>query len=235
MTNLEKENTLSSTDLNTIIMSVVHDVKNSLLSSSATLEKIALEVSTTQQLEIDSVQNEIKSVNQSLIRLLTLYKMQTDVFSLRRDQYNIYDMLEELVLANSSNLSSKHLTIELQCDDSLEWFYDIDLINNIINSTINNSLRYAKTKIVLKATIENDMLAIGVEDDGVGYPQKIIDEYAAKNQKITTDVNFRIGNSGLGLFFAATIAKLHEFKNKHGYTRIHNIKTGGSCFTIYLP
>ncbi|MFK5987068.1 MAG: HAMP domain-containing sensor histidine kinase [Pseudomonadota bacterium] len=228
---MKNTNPISPTDLNTIIMSVIHEVKNSLLSSTASLDKISLELSSAQQTEINTVQNEIKNINQSLMRMLTLYKMQTNIFSLSCDQHNVYDFLEELVFTNSSSLSSNKIELLLQCDEDLDWFFDLELISNVINSTINNALRYVKQKIIIKATIKNDLLSISVEDDGPGYSQKMLDQ----NQTPATEINFTMGKSGLGLFFSSTIAKLHQFKNKQGFTRISNLESGGSCFTIYLP
>jgi signal transduction histidine kinase len=222
---------ISPSDLNTIIMSVVHDVKNSLLLSSGTLEQLSQEIPSALQAEIDKVQTEIKGVNQSLMRMLTLYKMQTNVFSLNRDQYNVYDFIEELVLTNASIGSSDNLKIEIECDEYLEWFFDIDLLANVINSIINNTIRYAKNLIILKAKINDNMLIIDIEDDGIGYPLTMLEQ----NENINTQIDFHVGNSGLGLFFAQKIAHLHNNKNKNGYTAISNLASGGGCFTICLP
>jgi len=222
---------ISPSDLNAIIMSVVHDVKNSLLLSSGTLEQLSLEIPSDLQAEIDKVQTEIKGVNQSLMRMLTLYKMQTNVFSLNRDQYNVYDFIEELVLTNSSINSTDNLKINIECDEYLEWFFDIDLLANVINSIINNTIRYAKEQVILRARISDKMLIIDIEDDGAGYPQAMLEQ----NQSINTQIDFNVGNSGLGLFFAQKIAHLHNNKDKQGYTAISNLESGGGCFTICLP
>ena len=63
---------ISPNDLNTIIMSVVHDVKNSLLVSSSTLENLNSNATQEQQLQINNIQNEIKGMNHSLMRMLSL-------------------------------------------------------------------------------------------------------------------------------------------------------------------
>ncbi|MFK5892508.1 MAG: HAMP domain-containing sensor histidine kinase [Pseudomonadota bacterium] len=228
---MKREEQISPSDLNAIIMSVVHDVKNSLLLSTGTLEQINLKVPRELQAEIATVQDEIKGINQSLMRMLTLYKMQTNVFSLHRDQYNVYDFLEELVLTNASLNSKKSLTFEIECDEYLDWFFDLELISNVINSIINNTIRYAKSIVILHASIKDDMLQIKINDDGVGYPQTMLEQ----KEQINTQINFAIGNSGLGLFFAEKIAQLHTNLDKQGYTQINNRASGGGCFTICLP
>ena len=228
---MKLEEQISPSDLNAIIMSVVHDVKNSLLLSSGTLEQISLTISPELQSEIDKVKHEIVGVNQSLMRMLTLYKMQTNVFSLNRDQYNVYDLLEELVLTNTSVNSTNSLNFEIDCDEYLDWFFDMDLIANVINSIINNTLRYAKKSVTLQAFIKDNALIINILDDGMGYPQVMLEQ---KNE-INTQIDFSIGNSGLGLFFAEKIAHLHTNGENKGYTHISNLPTGGGCFTICIP
>jgi len=165
------------------------------------------------------------------MRMLTLYKMQTNVFSLNRDQYNVYDFIEELVLTNSSLNSADNLQIKIECDEYLEWFFDIDLLANVINSIINNTIRYAKTSVILQAEIKNEFFEIKILDDGIGYPQSMLEQ----NESISTQIDFKVGNSGLGLFFAQRIAYLHTNRDKHGYIQINNQTSGGGCFTICLP
>ena len=228
---MKLEEQISPSDLNAIIMSVVHDVKNSLLISTGTLEQISLTIPDELNSEIEKVKHEILGVNQSLMRMLTLYKMQTNVFSLNRDQYNIYDFLEELVLTNHSKNSNTSLKFEIDCDEYLDWFFDMELIANVINSIINNTLRYAKKVVILQALIKDKALIINIIDDGMGYPQAMLEE----NKEINTQIDFRIGNSGLGLFFAEKIAHLHTNGENKGYTHISNRPTGGGCFTICIP
>jgi K+-sensing histidine kinase KdpD len=222
---------INSTDLNTMIMSVVHDSKNSLLLSSSTLECVIPLLPTELQNKLNKVQTEISAVNQSLMRMLTLYKMQTDIFSLNRDQYNVYDFLEEISIINGSLFVSNERHIDIDCDEDINWFIDYDLLSNAINTVLNNTIRYAKKNILLKATIEDNLLVIKIIDDGDGYPDNMI----KSKEKIKTQVDFKMSHSGLGLFFAETIAKLHDNKGRNGFTKITNLASGGGCFTLFLP
>jgi K+-sensing histidine kinase KdpD len=218
-------------DLNTMIMSVVHDAKNSLLLSSSTLEQIIPQLPIELQNSLDKVQTEISGVNQSLMRMLTLYKMQIDIFSLNRDQYHVYDFLEEISITNNSLFANDKIHIDIECDEYIDWFFDYDLLSNAINTILNNTIRYAKKNIQLKAAIEDSLLVIKIIDDGEGYPENMI----KSKENIKTQVDFRMGHSGLGLFFAETIARLHDNNDKNGFTKISNLPAGGGCFTISLP
>jgi len=225
-----KEELITQEELNIIIMSVVHDAKNALFQSQGTLSQLQERLE-TEIPEVNSVQQEILGINQSLMRLLTLYKMKTETFSLYRDQHNVYDFLEELMITNGSLLSKEKIKIEIDCDEFLEWYFDRDLISNILNSIINNTLRYTDTIIILKAFIESKQLIIAVEDDGQGFPEKML----FNENCLKTHINFNLQNSGLGLFFAEKIAHMHSKGEHNGHTSISNLATGGGCFKVYLP
>ncbi len=223
---------INEEDFTAILMSVVHDVKNSLLLSSSTLEAVEPELPEHLRSAIHQVAYEIESVNHSLMRMLTLYKMRTDLFAINRDQYNVYDFLEELSLENQHVAANRNLSIDIDCDEYLDWYFDQELIKNVINSVLNNTLRYATKKILLKAQVsDQNMLRIAVIDDGPGYPDFMLQT----KEKINTQIDFTIGNTGLGLFFSEKIAQLHQQADRHGFTEIHNLESGGGCFCIYLP
>jgi hypothetical protein len=49
-------------------------------------------------------------------------------------------------------------------------------------------------------------------------------------------IDLASGNTGLGLFFTDTIAKLHVQGGKHGFiTTDNDSQLGGARFKLYLP
>ena len=75
-------------------------------------------------------------------------------------------------------------------------------------------------------------LEIRVEDNGSGYPAFVIEAGEAVNK----GVNFSSGSTGLGLYFAAMVAKLHKNRDKTGSMRLENGgEYGGGCFILRLP
>lgn len=228
---MENKAEISQEELNIIIMFVIHETKNALFQSQEILAQ--LQDRTAEDIpEIDLVQREIQGMNQSLMRLLSLYKMNTNTFSLYREQNNIYEFFEELVITNTSIQANNDVNIEIDCDEYLEWYFDLELVNNVINSIINNTIRYAKSQIVLSAEIEDKILKIHIMDDGSGFPEQMLSRMA----QLKTKIDFNLQNSGLGLYFAEKIANLHNQDGIHGYTTIENNPDGGGgCFTLCLP
>jgi len=222
---------ISQADFNAIIMSVIHDVKNSLVMSLDTLERLEPDMPESKKGDISNIQYELIRTNQSLVRLLSLYKMQNQAFSLSRDQYNVYDLLEELTLSNKFIQSNTSISFSIECDEYLEWYFDMTLISNVINSIINNTFRYAKEKITLSAEVIDGFLHIIIEDDGNGYPEDILKQ----GKSIKDGIDYKLSSTGLGLFFSEKIAAMHKQGNKIGYTEIKNNSSGGARFCIALP
>jgi len=231
MSDNNNESQISQADFNAIIMSVIHDVKNSLVMSLNTLDRLEPEIPEAKKSEISDIQYELMRTNQALIRLLSLYKMQNQAFSLTRDQYNVYDFLEELILTSKSVQSNGNVNFAIDCDEYLDWYFDLELINNVINSIINNTLRYAKSQITLSAEIKGSFLHIAIEDDGPGYPEDIM----RQAKSIKDGIDYNMSSTGLGLFFSEKIAAMHKQGDKIGYTSIENHSSGGARFCIALP
>lgn len=225
------DSTISQADFNAIIMSVIHDVKNSLVMSLNSLEQIEPDIPEHKKRDVANIQYEITRTNQSLIRLLSLYKMQNHAFSLSRDQYNVYDFLEELILTTKSTQSNSDIQFNIDCEEYLDWYFDMELITNVLNSILNNTFRYAKQQITLSAEVKDGFLEIAIEDDGPGYPDDII----RQAKSIKDGIDYNMSSTGLGLFFSDKIAAMHKQGNKIGYTSIENHSSGGARFCIALP
>ena len=229
------QSTLTPEQFNAVLMSFIHDIKNSLLMALSSLEALYYqldEMEPQHKNQLTIIQYELRRINNSLVELLSLYKMENQLFSVQADQYNLYDFLDELIISNKPLDAKEDFTIELECEEDAEWFFDKDLIGTIINTTINNSIRYANSKVILSAEISNDYLKIKIEDDGQGFPQKMFN----RPDTLETAINMKTGSTGLGLYFAEQIAKTHLNGRKHGETQIDNLsRLGGGRFTLLLP
>ncbi len=221
-------------NFNTIMASSVHDMKNSLSIIINTTELLSSDtrLSRTQHKAIGLLHIEGERLNNSFIQLLALYRIENKQYSLNIDSHNVYDCLEEAMLENETLLTYHNIDFEIQSDPDLEWFFDKAMTLGIINTIINNALRHANNKIMLKADSNKTELIINILDDGCGYPNSVL------NQNITeqSELNFNNGNTGLGLYFAKVVAEMHTKGKQHGHIELSNdgIDHGGK-FSIHLP
>ena len=222
--------------LNAVLMSFIHDIKNSLLVSLSGLDELYMtlenNVSPQQKESFNQIQFQLRRINNDLVQLLSLYKMETQLFSLHADQYNLYDFLDELIINNSPLNKQADFSFQLDCADDIDWFFDHDLISMIINSTISNSIRYTKSRIILSAKIKHHFLEISIEDDGDGFPENMLKHH----KTLETAIDMKFGSTGLGLYFAEQIANIHRNGEKEGSIKVdNNSKIGGGRFTLFLP
>ena len=231
----KKLKSIQAEQLNAVLMSFIHDIKNSLLVSLGGLDELYTtmgSLSAEQKDAFNQIQHQLRRINHDLVQLLSLYKMETQLFSLHADQYNCYDFLDELLINNTPLNKNADFSFKLDCEEDIEWFFVRDLIGTIINSTINNSIRYTHSKITLSARVNDGFLEICIEDDGEGFPDKMF----LHRDTLETALDMKSGSTGLGLYFAEQIASIHRNGDKEGFISIdNNSHMGGGRFTLFLP
>jgi two-component system sensor histidine kinase SenX3 len=223
-------------DFSTWLASLVHDMKNSigmlLNTTDEVLTRCSIATCPSYPL-LSQLQYESKRINNNLIQLLTLYKMDKAQLTLNIDYHNIGEFIDEAILFNKPLLDSKGIRIEIDSPEDLFWFLDKDLIGGVINNVLNNAFRYTKDTIKISTyKDERGFLVIQIEDNGRGYPEHMINTIPDSPMK----TSFLTGGTGLGLYFAYSVIKLHKDKGREGYILITNTPDqGGGCFCIYLP
>lgn len=234
---MKEKNTMNSDSMQfpAFLASIAHDMKNSLGMLINTSEEIlgncSAETCPSHPL-LSKLQYEAKRVNNNLIQLLTLYKMDKAQYTLNIEYHSVSDFLEDTVLQNRPLLEFKGISIETECSDELVWFFDSNLVAGVINNVLNNAYRYADDRIWIIAKEEDGYLAIHIRDNGEGYPEHMITE----GSSLSRNVNFSTGSTGLGIYFASVVGALHKNKERTGFIRTSNCDiSGGGCFSIYLP
>jgi K+-sensing histidine kinase KdpD len=217
----------------TILASTIHDVKNSLGIVLSSLDVLVHSIGDSLPgAQIGKLQCEAQKVNDNLVRLLALYKMENQGLALNVDEYFVHDFLEEIVLSEKAMLETRNIEVEIQCAADLAWYFDRDLIAGVLKNALNNASRYARSKVLITAEIVNHYLVLAVNDDGKGFSGDLL----AEGQQRGHGVSFSSGNTGLGLYFTARVAGLHKNKDQQGVIELSNGHVlGGACFSIKLP
>jgi len=218
----------------TVLASSVHDMKNSLSLLMSHLETISmrLEQQNENQQDISNLRYEASRINISLMELLTLYKLERKQIGVNIEEVIVIDLIEDCIAAHSLLASNKGIQLNLDCDDSLLWFADTNLVSIVLNNIIGNSIRYTHSQLLVSARIQQQQLLIQIDDDGAGYPDNMLDE----PENFGKHIDIHSGSTGLGLFFAATIAQNHQRQGQQGKINLQNKnRLSGGCFQIYLP
>lgn len=226
-----------NTEFTELLASSVHDMKNSVGMMLSSLEGIGESFagkSMTQcsREQISLLQYEAKRVNRNLLQLLTLYRLDSGHYSPAIDEWLVNELVQEAYLLNKPLLTLHGIEVEIACPDELRLFCDRSLIVGLLDNVITNAIRYSKGRLLIRAEQRGEFLALGVEDDGTGYPQAMLEDLSNH----VTAIDFQTGSTGIGLYFSRKIAAIHKNGDRIGTISINNGGAlGGAVFELSLP
>jgi signal transduction histidine kinase len=221
-------------DFSTVLGASMHDMKNSLCMLLQSIDLINEKIDHDNQTraELAQIHYEIARVNSNLLQLLALYKNDNKNLPLNVEEHYIDELIDELWAKNEMYISNKEINCICEIEDDLAWFFDLDLVSNLLNDILVNALRYTKSKILITAKIVDQVLEINIYDDGSGYPEAMLN---SPTDKMST-THLIHNRTGLGLYFAHSIANAHEANNLKGTIELNNGGLlGGSIFTLKIP
>jgi K+-sensing histidine kinase KdpD len=222
-------------DMQTVMASTVHDVKNSLGLIDNQLNEVVRRLQETDPesaQEIRRIQLECGRINNGMVHMLGLYRMHKGTFSPSIDESYVPDVIQDSVSRYTELLSALgvSLTVEFEDEDCL-WHLDPNLIEGLLGNVLTNSIRYTKSMLHFQIKENDGWLQIRITDDGDGFPPNMLNLLDQSEA-----VCFQSGATGLGLYFCQKIAELHMNEGRKGYVRLSNDEvTCGAIFDLFLP
>lgn len=217
-----------------ILAATVHDVKNSLGLIDGQLNDVAQRIGSVDEQsaqEIRRIQLECGRINNGLVHMLGLYKMQKGHFAPNFDDVLVSDVIADTTARYRELLKSMDIQLEFN-DKSPDcvWFMDAMLIEGLLANVMTNTIRYTRSSLQFNVEEIDGWLNIKITDDGLGYPDAMV-EFVKEPEKI----DFQTGSTGLGLYFCQRIAGMHTNGDKIGYIALSNNEAGGASFDLWLP
>lgn len=220
-------------DFSMVLASAVHDMKNSLGMLLNSLDELRTEHTDSfhNSKRFNTLQYEAERMHNDLVQLLGIYRLGEQNLSAHVEEHYVPDFLREHMARHTPLLEGLGIEASIDAAD-ISGFFDADLLTGVLNNTINNALRYTRSRIRLTAKSRQGFLVLGVEDDGEGYP----DAMQHSGTLTFKSLDFDSGSTSLGLFFASSVAQLHKEGDRTGSIKLHNGGLfGGGVFEIWLP
>jgi K+-sensing histidine kinase KdpD len=232
--NPEAKLSAKSMDFSTILAGCIHDVKNSLSILINRLAEVSAAIGDCDnKIALEQLQYQGKRINNHLVQLLVLYRIDQAQYFANIGEIGIRDFLADTLDPYIPMFTNKNITVSLCCNDDLYWYIDSDLLHGVLVNIMNNLYIYAESKIEIAAWQENQTFILQIKDDGPGYPEEMFDVSTRDAQK---RFSFKSSSTGLGLFFSEMVAEMHQNNGKTGYITMSNDGIdGGGCFSIVLP
>lgn len=221
-------------DFSFVLASSVHDMKNSLgmlLNTLGAMMEASPPKDAQQAKFFSTLEYEAARINGELVQLLSLYKMDEKTLAILIDEHHLIDVIEEQIARNDALLRSRNISVEVDCDADLAWYFDSELVGGVLNNLVVNCARYCRERLLIRVSEEQGYLCICVADDGQGYPENML-----LGPVPQASVSFNSGNTRLGLLFARKVLSLHKSRKGQGYMTIENGgPLGGGVLKLHLP
>jgi PAS domain S-box-containing protein len=230
---LEKEKELR--DLKSRFMSmVIHDFRNPLsvmqLQLDALLRYATLLTDAKKEERINLTLNQIQHLNNLMDDVLAISRLESHDARFNPSVYDLVAFCKQTVQEFRESVGTNH-TVRYEIKlETLDVPFDRQLMRRALTNLLSNAVKYSPdgSTVHLTLTCANDMITIGVTDEGIGIPED--------DQKRLFDAFHRAGNvgtiegTGLGLPIVKQVVELHG-----GTVSFSSALNKGTTFTIKLP
>jgi signal transduction histidine kinase len=215
-------------DLNTINLSVAHDVRSPLNAAGLTIEGLLLENGSESRtaLQLNRVKSGLDQINTILERLMALSSVSS--FEAERRQIDMEELARrvgsELITDGDVRLEIASLP-PANVDPTMAHI----LLTNLVSNAIKHASPGAANVIEIGARDANDETTYFVRDHGTGIDPLIRDKLFKPGSHARTDER-NGGGLGLGLAIAARVVARHW-----GSIWVEETTGGGATFCFQLP
>lgn len=219
------------------LSSMSHEIRtplNAIVGFSQALQEENLPVQA--QEEVKDIVRASESLLELVNGILDISKIEANKIEIVDGEYNIYEVLNDLVALSKARMGDKKLDFKPIFDKSIPpiLYGDAVRVKQIILNLLTNAIKYTKEGEVIfrVSSIQNSSvcrLIVSVEDTGIGIKKENIDQLFDKFQRLDLEKNKTIEGTGLGL---AITKRLVDLMN--GRIMVQSVYGKGSKFTVAL-
>lgn len=165
--------------------------------------------------------------------LIDLNKMEAGFLTLDLKNYNIVEIVENIVQSVVPYVESKGITLTFDTDiEEKLMAFDLDKMERILLNLISNAVKFilAEGEIIISIEDKQDFISIKVKDNGIGIPEDKIDGLFQRFRQVESPLSKRNEGSGIGLSLVRALVEAHG-----GTISVNSIYGEGSEFLINIP
>ncbi len=213
-----------------------HDLKNP-LNSIINLAKVIRE-----ELEPDSFPHEMtcqifdtsQHMLDLVLELLNSSVIETGRMELKRNLFDLRDIVSAIVWQNKSMAESKQQTIEYNVEADQHYMINGDgvKLRESMENLVSNAIKYSPHGQTIRVELARTegSIRFAVHDQGPGLTEEDRNKLFGKFQRLSAQPTGGESSTGLGLYIAKQIVDLHE-----GKIWVDSTPDVGSSFYIEIP
>jgi signal transduction histidine kinase len=174
----------------------------------------------------------LQEVSDLVEQMLETARLEDSRLQLRLERQELTSVLTEAAERIRPLAAGTH-RIELRFDlDSVPVLADRDRLLTIVTNLLDNAVKYSPEGGTVEVTLNSHAgtALITVKDHGVGIAATDLGRLFFRFGRIVTAENSHIPGTGLGLYFARELARMHS-----GDITVESEEGVGSTFTVSLP
>ncbi len=217
------------------VANVSHELKTPLTSIKGFVETLlegALDDKENNRNFLQIIREHAERLNSLVNDLLSLSHLESREIILEKNNFNLRQLLEEVISGFRSQLKKKNIEINNELPAGLLIRADKERIEQVFTNLIDNAIKFNQENGSIKIydQIENDRIKIIVEDSGVGIPERDIPRIFERFYRVDKARSRNLGGTGLGLSIVKHIVELHG-----GMVGVESAEGFGSRFWFILP
>ncbi len=179
------------------------------------------------------IYKENKRLENQVERVLNVAKMDKDTLHLKKELFDMHDLIEE-VKDNFEFNQTEHggqISIDLQATD-FNIQADPVHISNVVFNLLDNAIKYCELKpsIAISTRNEKNGFVLEISDNGIGIKREDIKMIFDKFYRVPTGNLHNVKGFGLGLYYVKIIIEQHG-----GNIQVKSSVGKGTTFILWLP
>lgn len=165
--------------------------------------------------------------------LLQVARVDSESFRLEKQKVDIGDLLKDVVDDQVEHLKESRQKIDFKKPArKVTINADPDRLRQAFENIVDNAINYsfAGKKTVIGFTEDDESVKVAFVDQGVGINRNDFNKLFVKFSRIPNPLSVAVGGSGLGLYWANKVIKMHG-----GSIKVKSAPDKGSTFTVTLP
>jgi len=178
------------------------------------------------------LEQKVAEMNTLVNEMLDTARLEESRLTLQLARVDLGELMQRSVDAVSPLASRRHEIIYDRPRQPVVVVADPVRANIVVTNLLQNAVKYSPRGGVVQCfvTEDSDMGLVSVWDQGLGIAEEDLPRLFSRFGRLVTRENSHIPGTGLGLYLARELARLHG-----GDITVRSAAGSGSCFTLTLP